>query len=290
MHSAVRYLAVPLAIVAVVAAALAGSARRAGARVDERQVDVGGSATLVEDPSSAEPFEPFRFAVIGPVRGDHGALDRALERIDERGGAALVILSGDVTRAGNEGELRALSAVLQDADRATIVLPGDADRRSERMESVQRRLGPNRWMFVRNDCRFVGVSGSDAGADAADRTFVSEQTRPVKGLVHTFQVRVHGEPGGDLLTTADALERLGQDAGGALALALYSVTRDGIDVEHDTVRRGPTLSALRRDLELGVLYPALSGHWAFGGFLLLCFAALGGAWRLWRTPGPRYVA
>lgn len=279
MNPFIRYLAFPLALFAVLAAALAGNARRVGARADGLRVDVGGDASQVVDPSSQAPFSPFRFAVIGPVRGDLGALDRAFTRIDERGGADLVILLGDTTRSGTIGEMRALREAWADREHATIVLGGDVDRRADRAEAVQSWLGPQRWMFVRNDCRFIGVPGGDA----ADTAFVTAQAVPDATLVHTIQLRVDGAAGdGEVFATADALDQLGRDAGGALGMKLCSVTRGAIEVEHDAVARGPTLRALRRDLELNVLYPALGGSWAFGGFLVVCAGALGGAWVLWR--------
>lgn len=279
MQTLVRYLAFPIAIVAVLAAALAGNARRVGAQVDGLQVDLGGDASQVVDPSSNTPFAPFRFAVIGPVRGDVGALDRAFERIEQRGGADLVLLVGDLTRSGTEGELRALRSAWSERDHATIALPGAADRALDRLEAVQSWLGPQRFVFVRHDCQFIGVHGSSA----ADSKFVSEQRVHDDTLVHTVQLRVDGEPGNGVFATAEALDRLGHDAGGAVGLLICSATRAGIEVEYDTVARGPTLSALRRDLELNMLYPALGGSWAFGGFLLVCAGGLGGAWVLWRS-------
>ncbi len=92
-RSLARVAGALLVLLGVAAAAGVVRARRFDGALPELVSDA--PLALGADVGDELPFEPFTLVVIGPVRGDHVALERALQKARDVG-AALTVIAGDV--------------------------------------------------------------------------------------------------------------------------------------------------------------------------------------------------
>jgi hypothetical protein len=164
---AVAAIAVTLA--ALGAAAAATRARRLGARVDTFAIDVGGDAAAAPQVGDDAPASAWRYAVIPPVRGDHGALGAAMDAVQRRGDVDFVVLRGDVLRTGDEAEGRRLAAAFRERGIPVLAVPGPEDR--AHIGAFQRWIGPVRWSFTSKGTEFTSDEIVPAGGPPADPPF-----------------------------------------------------------------------------------------------------------------------
>jgi hypothetical protein len=162
-------VAVSVTVVALLAAAAATRARRLGARVDAFAVDVAGDAAGAPQVGDDAPASPWRYAVIPPVRGDHGALGAAMDAVQRRGDVDFVVLRGDVLRAGDDAEARRLAAACRDRGMPVLAVPGPDDR--THLDTFQRWIGPVRWSFTSKGTEFTSDEIVPADAPPTDPLF-----------------------------------------------------------------------------------------------------------------------
>jgi hypothetical protein len=139
-------IAVAAVLAALGAAFAATRARRLGARIDALAMDVGGDAAAAPQVGDDAPSSPWRYAVIPPVRGDHGALGAAMDALRRRGDVDFVVLRGDVLLTGDDSECRELAAAFRDRGMPVLAVPGEAD--GAHLGTFQRWIGPVRWSFT----------------------------------------------------------------------------------------------------------------------------------------------
>ncbi len=255
-----RAAAALVAVLALGTAVLATEARSLEADLARRMVEVGAPVEGRPAPGSADPFSPFAFAVVGPVRGDHAALERALDLLAERD-VRFVVLHGDLLDDDGEGAL-AIAAVLRDRPWPVVALPEEADLTGRGLDDVQRHVGLPDWWFVERECLFVGgepttklpearhVVRFARGADAADGALLAPKGEPGELVAH-----VH---------------RLGEEPDGAVL---------AVGLEQLAVVRGASLASVVRGVELSVLAPLVASTAGYVVALLVCGLALfGGLW------------
>lgn len=262
-----------LAVAAAGIVAFAAHARTIGARLDRLAVVPGESPAAAPDPSSPGPFAPFAFGVVGPVRGDAAALERAVEALAAEG-ASFVVLVGDVTADDSAGAVRRLALAARDRGPEVVAVPGPCDLACADFSTF---VCAPRWWFRHRDVLVVGVPGTRpedqawlrgrlTDAKPAQATFViSAEPRTIEGAAGTATV-------------------LGPDAG----TRLVAVGADGITIREVPVRRGPPFDTWVRGAALAAAPFARTsaGHaTALVLATLLLAAALVGRRAGPRTPG-----
>src|SRR5262245_19684040 len=93
-----------LIVLAAATALVTVRARRLAIRVDAIAVEHERTSSSRNPLRDFHPVAPFRVAVVGPARGDHAALGRAVDEIVRRGPIHFAVLLGDVLRAGGDPE------------------------------------------------------------------------------------------------------------------------------------------------------------------------------------------
>jgi len=273
-----KICALVLAAAALLAAAELSEARRAGRRVMDTAVEIGGDTSGVADPGNPEPFEPFTFAVLGAARGSHAAVERAVAEVRRRGGAAFYVLLGDVAADATEAGYLRLADALAGAEVPCMALPGSID--AARLDAFQAHVSSPRWYFVHRDCLFVGATGSRAD----DAEFVDGGGQAAGATQHAFRFRVSAdEESGPSDTLFDSW-RLRDSEDGEMVVELVHVS-DRVRAERFTVSRTASFGSITRDLELGILYPLVGESTpAFVVALGVCAGLLGIAVTLARRP------
>jgi hypothetical protein len=197
----------------------------------------------------------------------------------------LVVLLGDVTDTATESELRSLRALWADRPHATIAVFGPRDLEAERLERVQSWLGPQRFAFVRNEQRFVGVAGT--AVDAATRRFVGDvdgaDALPLWWFGPAQGAQVLRAPP---FRSYDATAFAGAD-GSALTVECVSVDVGPVArSERFSVPRGRSSVAHLRRFGATTLGAVATGTLTFAAALGACALALGYAYLLWRRAAP----
>ncbi len=94
----------------------------------------GADPSGAPNPGDLDPFEPFSFGVVPPVRGDAAMLARSVEGL-AAAGARFVVICGDVTADGSDAEAVRLAAAFRERGVHVVAVPGQGDLRAVRRES-----------------------------------------------------------------------------------------------------------------------------------------------------------
>ncbi len=210
--------------------------RRIGA-LEAAAVQPGVDASGAPDPGDMEAFSPFSYAVVGPLRGDHSALELALSALRDSP-AEVVLLRGPVLETPDDA--LPMAAVIRAAGIPIVAAPSARDLEGARGEAFERHISAHRWWFVRKDCLFTSVppQGHADGFRMPERTFPS---------------RVEVAP---------------DDESTDVALEIVRVEAVGPRQAHASiVRARSTPAGVMRDLQLVALRPAVATGAGMAGLL-----------------------
>jgi len=187
-------------------------------------------------------FAPFRFAIVGPPRGDAAALDRALNRIADEGVQTTIVM-GDILPPGGQ-DVTALVDVLTRNWRGLVLLAGPNDGAVEFTDArlAARVRPPSGWAFLEHGCLFRGTSTRALPIDAElGDPVMSFDFSTEPGAVTDVATRTFGVP-------REQEARLGYD--------IVSVGGpDRVTRTHGEVARGPSLASIVREAPLQLLWP-----------------------------------
>lgn len=272
-----RTLAVLLIAAALLLAAAATSGRRAVAAAEAQAVSLGEYGQGLPELGDADSFEPFAFAVVGPVRGSHAALGRALAELEAHEDLRAIVLLGDVLDETDDPLPLAVTLAAREPGQKVIAVAGATDL--ERLQTFQRHVSPPDWSFRDRDCLFTtwgpGSQGDAERVPASDVVArflftTAPASAPDLAWTETFAAAPAGgeAPGGDDVRVE--IVRVGEGA---------QVARDAF-----TVSRGPSARSLFTDLSVGVLHPVSRSALGLIGLLAAAATAVFVALRLARAP------
>ena len=243
--------------------------RHAGNAATEAAVQVGQYGEGTPQLGNDDEFEPFAFAVIGPVRGSHAALGRALDHVTSAPGLRSVILLGDVL--GEGGDALPLAATLRSFNKPVVAVAGEHDLR--RLAQFQRLISAPDWSFRDRGCLFTSWGpGSQGDAERVPADDVAAR--------FLFTTSPKSAP---QLAWSDIYSAESHDDD--LRVQIVNVGPDEfVESEVLTLSRGPSPRSVFTSLAVGVLYPFSRTMTGLVALLLAAAGMVFVGFRLWSPP------
>ncbi len=252
----------------LVAATMSG--RTAAAEATAGAVRVGEYDGGLPELGGDEPFSPFAFAVVGPIRGSHAALGRALSLVSDVDGLRSVILLGDVL---GDGDPLRIAVTIRSSGTPLVAVAGNEDVRQ--LAQFQQYVCAPDWSFRDRDCLFTSWGPGSQGnaervpADDVAARFLfttAPEAAPELGWAAAFSAESESDE------VSVEIVRVGADA---------SVQREMLSVS-----AAPSLRSTFTTLSVGVLYPASRSSGGLVTLLLAAAAMVFAALRLARISRP----